>query len=507
MALTSKQEPSIQMTLFDYFMDQEQFTLNDAVEAVKQVKEVKEPSVRARIYEGIDKGYFQRLGKGIYTVKKQDEKGIEHTCMLINGNGRDLSFIEDNSIDCIITDHPYELLKSLKGGNRNFAEYDCFTYNEKDFQEKQRVLKPGCFLVEFLPEENGDNYQYIYHIKEMAAKAGMEYYATVPWKKGDFVANTGRKAKNTEQVVFFTKGISRSLRLDAKKNKEMIEDMDILHFEKEWEDLTNDVQVIEFELLVANKDCEMIESELNNAYENWMYADCEHSILNEDYPDFPLEQIPIGDYMLLWLDKQELNYIDITGKFGDVDYGLLSETAFTEKTVEILKEVAPERLHYMSGAMGMLPTEFDVEPVNKKDKIHPAEKPVELLEQIIKFVTKEDELILDPFAGSGVLGEAALKQRRNSILIEKDFDVYEKEKERLQNIKNGDSVEYLKQLAEEIYSKEQHPEQSREEYINEMVEKGRKKGINLLIAELKDIHKHKSGNSFSKVNEMQIKEP
>ena len=196
---------SIQITLFDYFKDVEQFTLAEATECVKAAKAeinapVKEPSIRARIYEGIDKGLFQRVSKGVYTVKKEDS-----TCLLINGDGRNLSWIEDDSIDCLITDHPYDLHSSLKGGNRDFANYDCFKYEQSDFDEKARVMKAGCFVVEFFPEENSENYKYIYDCKVMAEKAGLNYYSTVNWKKGNFVANTGRKAKNTEQIVFFTK--------------------------------------------------------------------------------------------------------------------------------------------------------------------------------------------------------------------------------------------------------------------------------------------------------------
>ena len=62
---------SIQMTLFDFFMDSDQFTLKEATDAVLRVKEVKEPSVRGRIYEGIDKGLFKRVGKGVYTVRRE----------------------------------------------------------------------------------------------------------------------------------------------------------------------------------------------------------------------------------------------------------------------------------------------------------------------------------------------------------------------------------------------------------------------------------------------------
>ena len=126
--------------------------------------------------------------------------------------------IKDGSIDCLITDHPYSDEKSNKGGNRNFAEYESFLYNEEDFKEKFRVLKQGAFMVEFFAEENENNFDYIYQCKKLAQAAGFEYYATVDWQKGSFVSNTGRKAKNSEQMVFFTKGKSRSLKLDAKKN-------------------------------------------------------------------------------------------------------------------------------------------------------------------------------------------------------------------------------------------------------------------------------------------------
>ena len=50
--------------------------------------------------------------------------------------------------------------------------------------------------MEFLPEENGENYGYLYQVKQLAKEAGLQYYAKVAWKKDSFVANTGRKSKN-----------------------------------------------------------------------------------------------------------------------------------------------------------------------------------------------------------------------------------------------------------------------------------------------------------------------
>lgn len=210
---------SIQMNLFEYFLEEKQFSIQDAKNIVKNVKnmQVNDESIRARIYEGVDKGIFRKVTRGVYKVTSQIN-GSECNCLLINGDGRDLSSFADNSIDGIVTDHPYDLAKSLLGGNRKFANYELFKYEMKDFKEKQRVLKAGAFLVEFLPEENAVNYEYLYKIKEMAKENGLNYFAKVSWKKGNFISNTGRKSKNIEDVMIFTKGEPRKLRLDAKKN-------------------------------------------------------------------------------------------------------------------------------------------------------------------------------------------------------------------------------------------------------------------------------------------------
>lgn len=211
---------TIQSSLFDYFKDCEEFSLKEAETVVNNVlnMDVKTPSIRARIYEGIDKGLFTKVARGVY---KASQNGCE--CLLINGDGRDLSMFADNSIDAIITDHPYDL-STNKGGNRNFTDsYTCFQYNEHDFQEKFRVLKQGSFLVEFLPEESGGNWEYLTRIKNMAKETGLLYYAKVSWIKGNQVNNTGRKASNCEDILFFSKGKARELRLDTKKNLHELE--------------------------------------------------------------------------------------------------------------------------------------------------------------------------------------------------------------------------------------------------------------------------------------------
>ena len=156
---------TIQMNLFEYFIDEEKFSIQDATNLVKNIKnmQVNNESIRARIYEGVEKGIFTKISRGVYKVTSQIE-GKENTCLLINGDGRDLSIIKDKSIDGIITDHPYDLQKALTGGNRKFATFELFRYESKDFKEKQRVLKEGAFLVEFLPEESEVNFPLVSYL-------------------------------------------------------------------------------------------------------------------------------------------------------------------------------------------------------------------------------------------------------------------------------------------------------------------------------------------------------
>jgi site-specific DNA-methyltransferase (cytosine-N4-specific) len=52
---------------------------------------------------------------------------------------------------------------------------------------------------------------------------------------------------------------------------------------------------------------------------------------------------------------------------------------------------------------------------------HPARFPIELPEFFIKYLTKEGDLILDPFAGSNVTGEAAERNNRDWLGIELDY--------------------------------------------------------------------------------------
>lgn len=70
---------------------------------------------------------------------------------------------------------------------------------------------------------------------------------------------------------------------------------------------------------------------------------------------------------------------------------------------------------------------------NANKGIHPTQKPVALLEYLIKTYTNENETVLDNCAGSMSTVIAALNTKRNCIAIEKDTKYFEIGKERVTN--------------------------------------------------------------------------
>ena len=68
------------------------------------------------------------------------------------------------------------------------------------------------------------------------------------------------------------------------------------------------------------------------------------------------------------------------------------------------------------------------------NRLHPTQKPVCSLTPLIEAYSKPNGLILDPFAGSGSTGVAALLSHRRCLLIEKEAAYSETARKRLENL-------------------------------------------------------------------------
>lgn len=77
---------------------------------------------------------------------------------------------------------------------------------------------------------------------------------------------------------------------------------------------------------------------------------------------------------------------------------------------------------------------------SRKNILHPTQKPVQLLEYLIKTYSKENDLILDFTAGSCSTAIAAINTNRNYICIEKDEKYFEIGQKRIAENRNLYSI-------------------------------------------------------------------
>ncbi len=77
---------------------------------------------------------------------------------------------------------------------------------------------------------------------------------------------------------------------------------------------------------------------------------------------------------------------------------------------------------------------IEISNADQTNKLHPTQKPVALLEYLIRTYTSENEIILDNCMGSGSTGVASLNTNRNFIGIELDTTYCDIAKKRIQDI-------------------------------------------------------------------------
>lgn len=75
---------------------------------------------------------------------------------------------------------------------------------------------------------------------------------------------------------------------------------------------------------------------------------------------------------------------------------------------------------------------FDVVP-NRKGKVHPTQKPTEILKYLIKTYTNENDVVLDNCMGSGSTGVYCVETNRNFIGFELNENYFNIAKDRIEN--------------------------------------------------------------------------
>ena len=73
----------------------------------------------------------------------------------------------------------------------------------------------------------------------------------------------------------------------------------------------------------------------------------------------------------------------------------------------------------------------------RRNRLHPTQKPVDLLEYLIKTYTNENEIVLDFTMGSGSTGVACINTNRKFIGIELDEKYFNIAKKRIEDAQNN----------------------------------------------------------------------
>lgn len=198
---------------------------------------VAEETIRARVYEAVEKGTVRRVARGVYVARDGPA-----TLLLVEGDARDvLHSLEDGAVDAIITDPPYDLgtrqhamtgsTRPHMGKGRTYEQWDLdrstlldmFRVLSRDkswntlSKAKRRDSKfptGGGALVLFVPPITRNTWTHIRNLVDLAQELGFVFQGTITWDHEimGMGYDCGRNRKN--ELLFFTAGPRRGVLWD-----------------------------------------------------------------------------------------------------------------------------------------------------------------------------------------------------------------------------------------------------------------------------------------------------
>jgi site-specific DNA-methyltransferase (adenine-specific) len=138
-----------------------------------------------------------------------------------------------------------------------------------------------------------------------------------------------------------------------------------------------------------------------------------------DYGGKPRDRWPAKHDNVLWYSRSAGGY------------------TFHYDAIDRVPYMAPELVGPEKAARGKIPTDvwwITVVPTNSREKTgYPTQKPLKLLERIVRVHSNPGDLVMDFFAGSGTTGQAAANLGRRFLLIDSSPDAVRVMRKRLGN--------------------------------------------------------------------------
>ena len=279
--------------------------------------------------------------------------------------------IPDGSVDCIICDLPYGTMqKVLRGNDRSVFDWDVALPTMELFTQYERVLRMNGTAVLFSAEP------YTNHLRSFRYQNTNFYFAyPMMWKKDSFGNHLIAKYA---PVSYFE---------------------DISVFFKKY-DTCNQHPVREYAKAVMRycgvTSCKQINEVLGHRHaEHFFYVDSmQFNLCTRETYDELIRRYQI-DKMDGFKTYDELVAMD--AKFG--------------RTFNL-----PEGKNSLSNVL---------EVPKDRDGLHPTQKPIELMAQLIRTFSNPGDTILDNTIGSGTTAVAALREKRHFIGFELNRDYYD----------------------------------------------------------------------------------
>lgn len=299
---------------------------------------------------------------------KKSDLGADHSIVVKGDSLELLKKIPDNSIALILTDPPYHSTKKKNiAGDTSFAkDADYIEWMRQYAKEWKRVLKHSGSIFCFCSSAMSAQLQVMFS----------EYFnilSDITWTKPNAPGYDGWKQKMKKEAL------------------------------RQW------------------------------------YPHSERIIFMESAEDGNLFNSYFGSQLTAWRKSVKMSTIqlaELTGAYGKVNHGgavanweagrnIPSKEQYN-KIRDVLQEAGAEGIPDYEDIIRPFNVNKDVEftdvwtyeNVRQYKGKHPAEKPVDLLENAIKATTYEGDIVLDCFSGSGSTGVAAIYLDRRVILFE-----------------------------------------------------------------------------------------
>lgn len=166
-----------------------------------------------------------------------------------------------------------------------------------------------------------------------------------------------------------------------------------------------------------------------------------HTLIDYFYSEQIKSGLSQSDYNKLLGNKMGGHYFTKGTQFRfptERDYLVLQTTGFFQIPYSELKEINDSQFKSTFNLWEGKKFKSNILEYRKDyEGLHPTQKPLALIEDLVRTFSNENDLVVDLTAGSGTVGVACEKANRNYILIEKEQKYVDIARERIQQFKNS----------------------------------------------------------------------